>query len=451
MISPQRQRLHNYIIIWIGQVASLIGSQISHFALLIWIWQHTGEATAISLLAFFREVPVLVASIFAGILVDRANRKYLMMLGDAIAGCSTILIITLLLTNHLAIWHLFLIGAINGLFSDIQGLAFSASTALMVQKQDYVRVGAMGSIKDFGSGVFAPALAGVLYPLIGLSGILIFDLITFMIAIASLIIVPVPQPTLEEKESAESTTATISLHKSWQELTFGFCYLLQHPSLLILQIFTVSYIFFDNAALLEPVILARTNSDTKVLGYVSSALTLGGLIGATGLGVWGGPKRRIRGLLWGRAIIFSLEMLLGLLCTPWMWMVAIFAAGLFKPTANSCEDAIWMSKVPPSFQGRVFAASSFITGIISPLGLLIAGPLSDFVFEPAMQSPNFFTPVLSNIFGSRPGSGMALQFALFSFIVVLICLVSYAIPLLRNIEDILPDHDVENVKLLHGD
>ncbi|MBE9193728.1 MFS transporter [Gloeocapsopsis crepidinum LEGE 06123] len=122
--------MRTYTIIWIGQTASLIGSEITRFALIIWIWQLTTEATPISLLAFFTEVPILVVSIFAGILVDRCNRKWLMILGDAIAGCSSIAIFILLLSNNLAIWHLYLITAVAGLFGYIQGLAFSASQAL---------------------------------------------------------------------------------------------------------------------------------------------------------------------------------------------------------------------------------------------------------------------------------------------------------------------------------
>jgi len=427
--------MRTYTIIWISQTASLIGSEITRFALIIWIWQLTNEATPISLLAFFTEVPILVVSIFAGILVDYFNRKWLMILGDAIAGCSSIAIFILLLSNNLAIWHLYLISAIAGLFGYVQGLAFSTSQALIVPQQHYVRIGALGSIQGFGSGVFAPALAGFLYPLVGLAGILTLDVITFIIAVATLVVVHIPQPAYQDEMQQETQL------RSWQQLTFGFRYLLQHPSLAMLQLFTLSFIFFDNAALLEPVVLARTDNNTAILGSVASALGLGGLVGAIALGIWGGPKRRIRGVLWGRGIIFSLEMLLGLAVAPTVWITAFFCAGLLKPTANSCEDAIWLSKVPPRVQGRVFAASSFLLGFMSPLGLLISGPLADYVFEPAMLPGGTLAPFLGNIFGTEKGSGMALQFTLFSFIVVLICIGSYAIPVLRNIEDLLPDRD----------
>jgi MFS family permease len=424
-----------------GQTISLIGSEITRFALLIWLWQLEEAATPISLLAFFSEIAVFVASIFAGVLVDRCNRKALMMLGDAIAGCCTVILLILLSTNHLAIWHLYLTAVLSRLFGYLQGLAFSASQALMLPQQHYVRAGAMGSMQAFGSGVFAPALAGTLYPIMGLSGILTIDLVTFMWAISTVAIASIPQP--RNSKTGNEVERNNTAQAIWRELSFGFRYLWQHPSLMALQLFTLSYIFFDNAALLEPMILARTDNDTAILGNVLSALGAGGLIGAIALSLWGGPRRLIRGVLWGRAVIFSLEMLLGIARQPVIWMVAFFSAGLIKPMANSCEEALWSAKVPPECQGRVFAASSCLISVFSPIGLLISGPLADRAFEPAMQTDGILAPVFGSLFGTNPGSGMALQFTFFSFLVVLICLGSYAVPVLRNVEDLLPDHQAQ--------
>jgi hypothetical protein len=421
----QPSNLRRYLIIWIGQVASLLGSNMTGFALTIWVWQQTQQATPITLIAFFSEVPILAVTLFAGVWVDRAsrdgvvrwNRKHIMMLGDAIAAFSTVAVLVLFLTNHLVIWHLYLTGAIAGIFGYLQGLAFSASQALLVSKQQYVRIGALGSIKTFGTGVLAPALAGVLYPFIGLTGILILDLITFCIAITTLFLVQIPQPIREGVGSGKWGMGGVGIQAIWQELTIGFRYLWNRPSLLALQLFSMSFIFFDTAsAVAEPMILARSGNNTTILGSVSGAVGLGGLIGGIVLSFWGGPKRRIHGLLIGRGLVFGFESLLGLVRSPSVWISANFCAGLFKPLANSCEDAIWLSKVDPHVQGRVFSASSFLTSITSPLGLLIAGPLADRVFEPAMQPGGKLAPFLGEILGTGTGSGMALQFALFSLI-----------------------------------
>lgn len=435
-MNPQPNNLRTFTIIWIGQVASILGSRMTNFAVIIWAWQLTGEATPLSLLAFFTEIPILIAAPFAGVIIDHWNRKLMMIVGDVMAGLSTVIILVLFLTGNLAIWHLYITGAVNGFFGYLQSLAFSASQALIVPKRHYVRVGAMGSMKTFGSGVLAPALAGILYYIIGLSGILVIDLATFLIAVGTLSLVQIPQP--QPSEVSQASTG-----RRWQQLTLGFRYLFERPSLVALQLFSLSYIFFDTAsAVVAPMILARSGNNTAVLGSVQGAVGLGGLVGAILLSFWGGPKRRIQGLLIGRALVFGGEMLLGLGRVSSIWIGANFGAGLFKPLANSCESAIWLSKVEPNVQGRVFAASSFLEGITSPLGLLIAGPLADYIFEPAMMPGGSLAPILGGVFGTGAGSGMALQFTLFSFIVVLICLGSYSFPVLRDMEAILPDHDM---------
>ncbi len=435
MTSPESspRPLRRYLIIWIGQVASLLGSRMSQFALTIWLWQQTEQATPITLLAFASEVSLLAVTPFAGIWVDRWNRKRIMMLGDAVAAIASVTILLLLLTQQLAIWHLYPILAIASIFSYLQELAFSASQALLVPKQQYVRIGALGSIKTFGAGVIAPALAGLLYPLIGLSGILVVDLVSFGMAITTLSLVAIPQP------KPPASPASMPAKSFWHEVLVGFRYLWLRPSLLALQLFAMAYVFFDTAsAVVGPMILARSGNDTAVLGSVSAAVGLGGLVGGILLGIWGGPSRRIHGLLVGRGLVFGFEAFLGLAKLPSIWLGANFLAGLFKPLANSCENALWLAKVDPHLQGRVFSASSFLVGITSPLGFLIAGPLADRVFEPAMQPDGILAHWLGSIFGTDIGSGMALQFTLCSLIVVGICFGSYAIPSLKNIDD-LPD------------
>lgn len=440
MTTLEPDQVRRYVVIWCGQLASLLGSKMTGVALTIWVWQQTQQATPITLIAFFSELPILAVTLFAGIWVDRWNRKRIMMLGDAIAALSSFAILILVLAQQLAVWYLYLIGAIARIFGYLQGLAFSASRALLIDKQHYVRIGALGSIKTFGSGVLAPALAGILYPFIGLTGILIIDLVTFGIAILTLSQIAIPQPSFAP-QSSSSLTRDMVRH----ELTAGFRYLLTRPSLLALQFFAMSYVFFDAAsAVVGPLILARSGNNTALLGSVSGAMGLGGLIGGVWLGLWGGPRQRIQGLLIGRGLVFGFEMLLGLVRSPFLWIGTNVCAGLFKPLGNSCENALWMSKVDPRLQGRVFSASTLLISLTSSLGFLVAGPLADHVFEPAMQPGGLLAPFWGGIFGTETGSGMALQLTVCSLIVVLICWSSYAIPALRDIEQRLPDHDADS-------
>ncbi len=425
-----KNRNQGFIFIWLGQTLSFIGSEITRFSLLLWLWQSTQIATPIGVLFFSNEILILAGGIFAGIWVDHFDRKKLLIVSDGIIGIITLCTLIFFLTNRLEVWYLYFSSALTGFFSYLQALTFSTSQTLIIANEHRVRFGSLSALKTFGTGVIAPALAGFLYPRIGIVAILILDLFTFSIAFIILLGNFFPTPIKPSKP-----------HKIWQNIFIGFEYISRYPSLIALQLFAIGSVFFDNLSLIEPLILARTSNNATILSNVFVALGLGGFLGAVGLGVWGGPQKRIQGLLWGRGIIFSLEMLLGISQSPIVWMVALFTAGTIKPTANSCEEAIWLSKVPANMQGRVFAASNFSLGIFSSLGFLLGGILSDRFFEPAMTPNGFLFSFLGSFFDVKAGSGMGVQFTFFSAMVVVLCIGSYALPSLRNIDKLIPDQD----------
>lgn len=431
--SPSSMR--TFLIIWSGQLASTLGTQMTSFAIIVWAWELTGQATPLALLGFFTHTPTIIASIFAGVFVDRWNRKLMMMVGDTVAALSTIVLLILLLTNHLQIWHLYCAGTINGLFGYFQGLASSASVALLVPKQHYVRAGAMGYASDYGAGILAPALAGTLYYFVGLQGILIIDLTTFLIALSTIWSVHIPQPIQSE------ITRQADRHLK-QELTFGFRYLLARPSLLAILIFLMISNLVGNvcSALYPPMILARSNNSAAALANVQAASGVGGLVGSGLLSLWGGPKRRIHGLLIGTSLMNLSGMALGLGQWPSIWVVASFFEAFFYPFFISANGALWLAKVEPDVQGRVFATRYLLAQLASPIGLIMAGPLADYVFEPAMQTNSPLAWLLGGIFGTEKGAGMALQYTLFTFLGVLIGLSGYAVRRLRDVETIVPDH-----------
>jgi MFS transporter, DHA3 family, macrolide efflux protein len=434
--ATQPTSLRTFLIIWSGQVASVLGSEMTNFAITIWAWEQTGQATPLSFLFFFTYTPRIIAASFAGLIVDRSNRKQLMIVGDMVAGFSTIAILLLFLSNHLQIWHLYLTTALNGLFGYLQNLAFSASMAMIVPKQHYTRATAMSSYITYsGSYVIAPALAGLLYYAVGLTGILAIDLATFVIAMSAVLSVPIPQP-VPDSNPRQSL---------WQQLTFGFRYLFKRPSLLAILVFWLSFNLVDTVslALAPAMILARSGDNAAVLASVRSAIGVGGIIGGVGLSVWGGPQRRIHGLLLGTTLVSFSKMIIGLGRIPIHWMIAGFGTGIFAPSIDSSNQAIWLSKVEPSVQGRVFASRYLIAQITSPLGFAIAGPLADNVFEPAMTSNSRLSSLFGSIFGVGTGAGMALQYTIFCFGGALIGLCGYAFPSLRDVETIVPDYDTE--------
>ena len=205
--------MRTFTIIWLGQLVSTIGTYMTEFALTLWAWQVTGSATALALVSFFGQLPRIPITLFAGLLVDRLNRKHLMMLGDSIAALSTIAIGLLYLTETLQIWHLYLAATLNGGFGQIQRLAYQTSVTMIVPRQHYTRANSMDSAVHYGPAIIAPALAGLLFPLIGLSGIVVIDLATFGIAITTLLVVTIPQPPAPTQSQPESLL---------DQLTFGF-------------------------------------------------------------------------------------------------------------------------------------------------------------------------------------------------------------------------------------
>lgn len=436
MIQPaQPTSMRAFAVLWSGQLVSILGTQMTSFAILVWAWELTGQATPLALIGFFTHTPTIVASIFAGILVDRWNRKLMMVLGDTVAALSTIALLLLLLTDQLQIWHLYCAGVINGLFGYFQSLAFSASISLLVPKQHYVRAGAMGYASDFSASILAPALAGTFYSLIGLQGILVIDLVTFLCAVSTVWIVRIPQV-------VQSEVSHQGDRRLRQELTFGFRYLFARSSLFAMLIFLMSSNLIGNAcsALYPPMILARTQDNAAILASVQAAGGIGGLVGSGVLSVWGGSKRRIHGFLTGSILMYAGGVLLGLGRSQPVWVAASFLEAFFWTFFISANGAIWLAKVEPDVQGRVFATRYLLAQLASPIGLIMAGPLADYVFEPAMQPGTPLAWALGGVFGTGAGAGMALQYSLLALCGMLIGFLGYTVRLLRDVETIVPDH-----------
>ena len=426
--------MRKFLLIWIGQLASLLGSEMTNFAITIWAWQVTGQATPLSLILFFVQTPRVIASLFAGVLVDRYSRKLLMIIGDLVAGISTIALLLLFLSNNLQIWHLYCTAAVNSLFGFIQGLAYSASLSLLVPPQQYNRATALNSVQMSGAFILAPALAGGLYPVIGLKGILIIDLVTFFMAIATLSLVAIPQPDRDEVNKQNITNIK-------RELSFGIRYLLKHRSLLAILGFLSITFFIDsfNFAILPAMVLARSGNDPTVWGRLLTIFGIGGVLGAATMSIWNLPKRRINGLLLGNAVWKGGLILLSVTQSMVGKLIAAVVSGFCSPFPNSSSQGIWMTQVKPEIQGRVFAARDLIAGIATPLGAAIAGVLVDNYFEPAMKTNSILAQLFGGIFGSETGAGMAVAIALFSSCGMAIALLGYAFPLLRNIEKTVLD------------
>jgi hypothetical protein len=295
----------------------------------------------------------------------------------------------------------------------------------------------MMSLAESGSGIFAPLLAGAVLGVIGLGGVLFIDIATFVFAIAALVAIHVPQsPVTQEGIQGRGNLL--------QEAAYGFRYILARPSLLGLQIIFLLGNFFASLSygVLAPMILARTGNNELAYGSVSSAGAAGGLVGGLVMSAWGGPKRRVHGVLAGWALASLLDgVLMGLGRGVPVWIVASFLGALFVPIINGSNQAIWQAKVAPDVQGRVFSIRRMIAWFVNPLALLIAGPLADFVLEPSMRTGGSLTGTFGWLVGTGPGAGIALMFIFSGLVTLLVGLGGYAVPAIREAETRLPDHD----------
>lgn len=431
----------------IGQFISLTGSSMTQFALGIWLFQKTGQATPIGVVGAASALPIFLSPVI-GALVDRWNRKLTMMISDLGAGVVTIALFLLFSSGNLQVWHLAVGAFISSLCGMFQWPAYSAAISVMVPKEQYTRANALQGLAENAAFILAPSLAGSLLagvilggqqiiPAIGVSGIMLIDIFTFLAAIGALLVIHVPEATRSEAGEQSRSSA-------WSELTFGFTYILQRPSLLGLQLVFLFGNLFSTIAftLLNPMILSRSGSSEQTLGLVSSMFGIGGLIGTILLTAHGGPKRRVNGVL-GGWILTSLtgSVLLGLGQMPLVWVGAALVSSMISPTINSSNQAIWQAKVPPDVQGKVFAIRRFIAWCANPVAALIAGPLADQVFEPAMREGGSLVSTFGWLVGSGPGAGMALIFVLVGIGGALVGLAGYLAPTVRHVEALLPDHD----------
>ena len=425
-----------FTVIWAGQLVSLMGTALTSFAIGIWLYQQTGLATAFTTMIFFSNIPRILLSPLAGALVDRWNRKAMMMVSDLAAGLITIIIFFLMWRGSLEIWHLYILMAFSSAFESFQFPAYSSAITMLVEKKHFARTSAMLSLAEEGSRVLAPILAAGLIVVIKLEGIILIDIVSFAVAIITLILVPIPQP--QQSETGKKAQGGLL-----KEAGYGFRFIFANPSLLGLQInFIMVNLLAMSTVLRTPMVLARTANDEATLGIVSSIAALGGVAGGLVMSIWGGPRRRIHGVLGGLILVYAARAIMGLGHEVYVWSITGFIALFFIAVCNSSNQAIWQSKTPPDVQGKVFAARRVTGQITFPLLGLIAGPLSDKWFEPAMTAGGSLAPLFGGLVGTGPGSGMSLLIFLSSVIGILVPTASYAIPVFRNVEDIVPDIEI---------
>ncbi len=417
--------------VWLGQLVSVLATQMTQFARTIWVYEKTGSVTALGLTAVCYLIPFLALTPLAGAMVDRHNRKWMMALSDLGAGLATVLIFGLEAAGRLEVWHLYLSAAITGAFQAFQWPAYSAAISTMVPKEQLARANGMMSLVESGPGILAPLLAGSLLGLIHFSGILLIDIVTFVLAVGALALVVVPQPQALKADGEAPQSI-------WQAAAYGFRYVAARPSLLGLQLTFLAGNLFMNIGFVAvaPLILARTGNNAGVFGLVESAGAVGGVLGGIIMSLWGGFKRRVHGVLLGWIALGLLgELIFGFGRDIYLWLPAMFIWFLFPPLIDASNQAIWQAKVAPGVQGRVFSARQLIGWVAAPLAPLIAGPLADYVLEPGMQS-GALADTFGWLVGTGTGSGLALLIMSAGLLTALVGVAGYLSSAVRNAEEV---------------
>ena len=425
-----------FTIVWFGQVVSMLGSAMTCFAFIIWVWERTGEATTLALITLCSAVPSVLVSLFAGSVVDRGNRKWIMILADLGTAIPTLIRLILLLNGSLQVWHLYVTAAVGGLFGPFQSLAFQASVTTMVPKTQYTRANGMMSLSQYISQVGAPIFAGLLLSIVGIKAVLVFDLLTFLVAAVSTGLIAFPQIIRIEEKVRQSFLS---------EAAFGFRYIFARPPLRSLFLILVGFDLFESLGypLIAPMILARTGNNEVILGTVLGVMGISGLIGGVLVTFWGGTKRKIYALLIGTALTGLLgDSLMGLGRGLPVWLMAAVFIECFIPLAMGSNQALWQSKTPPETQGRIFAARGLVNEFTASLSLIFAGLLADRIFEPAMRPGGALAPIFGGVVGTGAGAGMALLLIACGVFCALVSVWGYLASSVRQI-NALPDHEVQ--------
>lgn len=421
-----------FILIWVGQLVSLIGSDLTGFALGVWVYQRTGSVTQFALISLFAQLPRIVISPVAGVFVDRWNRRWAMILSDSGSGLGTLAIALLFATGRLEIWHIYLLTAVISAFNAFQWPAYSAATTLLVPKQHLTRANGMTQLGEAIAQLISPILGGLLVVTIQLQGVILLDFATFLFSVVTLLIVRFPDAKTTTPGKAKKTALL-------QDAAYGWTYIIARPGLLGLLIFFAANNFLVGVVtvLFTPLVLSFTS--TTVLGTILSLAGMGLLVGSLAISTWEGPQRLIYSLL-GFELLGGLCILVaGLrISVP---LLALTAFLFFFGTAiiNSCSQTIWQRKVALEVQGRVFAIRRMIAWSSQPLAYLIAGPLTDRVFEPLMATKGPLASSIGQIIGVGPGRGIGLLFILMGSLTMLTTIAAYQYPRLRLVENELPD------------
>ena len=410
------QSLKPYLLLWSTQSLSALGSTMTGYALILWLYRQRGSALETALLSICSYAPYVLVSIFAGALSDRWNKKRTMLVCDLLAAMGTVAVLVLLKTGQLESWHLYGLNAINGLMNTVQQPASDVAATLLVPKRYYQKTSGLRSFSSSLNAILHPVFASALFGFFGMEAVIAVDLATFAIAFVSLLFfIPVPEASTEDKPREKLLTAAKS----------GLAWVGANRLLLNLILFLAFINLVASAynAALPAMLLSRANGGETVLGLVNAVTGGASLVGGVIATLLPSPKNRVRAICGSLLLSMSTEnFLLAFGRTPWAWCAGAVLGWLLIPLMNANMDVIFRSAIPVDMQGRVYSCRNTLQFFTIPLGYFLGGLLVDRVFEPLMASVSQDSlPAL--LFGLGKGSGAAALFFVLGLAGVLVCLI----------------------------
>jgi MFS family permease len=388
----------------------------TNFALVIWSYQHEGEALTTALLAMCSYTPYVLLSIFAGALSDRWNKKITMLVSDSFAALCTLAVLTLFVTENLQVWHLYIINTLNGLMNTVQQPASDVAITLLTPKKYYQKISGMRSFSNSLVTMLTPILATTLLSFTSLNIVILFDVCTFAAAFVSLLcFVKIP----EIKAKADDAKETVL-----QSAKSGLNYLRNNRGILDLILFLAVINFTASIfhAALPAMVLSRFGGSQSSLGIIHTVTGIAAMLGSILVTILPPPKSRTRVIC--NALLFSMStenfMLAFGRSTP-VWCIGALLGWIFIPFMNANMDVLFRSKIPLEMQGRVYSARNTLQFFTIPLGYLCGGFLVDKVFEPFIAHQNAGSLWIT-LFGYGKGTGAAMLFFVIGVFGSLSCL-----------------------------
>ncbi len=418
------KELKSFIILWLTQSFSALGSAMTNFALVIWLYNDSGSALTTAMLAVCSYAPYVVMSVFAGAVSDKWNKKTIMLVCDSIAALCTVLVLILLRTDSLEVWHLYVLNALNGLMNTIQQPASDVAATMITPKKHYQKTSGMRSFSNSLVSILTPVFATAVAALWGAEAVIAIDLLTFLAAFITLLFfIRIPEP---EKKSEKDESVLLTAKS-------GLVYLKTNKGILWLILFLAAINFFASIydAALPAMILSKSNQ--TVLGVVNAFVGIATLAGSVMATVAPAPKSRVRVIYNCLLISMSTEnFLLAFGRTPVIWCIGAVLGWLSIPLMNANMDVIFRTKIPPEMQGRVYSARNTFQFFTIPMGYFFGGLLVDKVFEPFMA--NNTSGLLASLFGAEKGAGAAMLFFVIGIAGAAVCLIFRRVKVIREIE-----------------